>query len=72
MSAAKKGVSMETVRSVIEDVERRTGKRLTGYRADYGDAKPEDVAWAMLMKNWARPVKKKVTEVEHIETTSRG
>lgn len=59
MSARKKGVSMDAMRRALEDVERRAGKRLTGHRANYGDATPEDVARAMLMKNRARPVKKK-------------
>ena len=58
MSAAKKGVSMDAVRRGLDDMARRTGKRLTGYKANYGDAAPEDVARAMLMKNRARPVKK--------------
>ena len=51
MSARKKGVSMDAMRRALEDVERRTGKRLTGYNASYGDATMEDVAWAMLMKS---------------------
>lgn len=60
MGARKKGVSMEAVRRAMEDMERRTGKRLTGHRANYGDATPEDVARAMLMKNRApfKPSKK--------------
>ena len=59
MIAAKKGVSMDAVRRAMDDMARRTGKRLTGYKANYGDATAEDVARAMMMKNRAEPVKKK-------------
>lgn len=52
MSGAKKrGIPMDLVRRALEDTERRTGKRLTGHKANYGDATMEDVARAMLMRN---------------------
>lgn len=62
MGAAKKtGLSMDAARRALADLERRTGKRLTGYKANYGDASMEDVARAMLMKNRApfKPSKKR-------------
>ncbi len=49
--AKKKGIPMDAVRRALEDAERRTGKRLTGHKANYGDATMEDVARAMLMKD---------------------
>lgn len=51
MSAPKKKLSMDAARRAAEDIERRTGKRLTGYNASYGEATMEDVARAMLMRN---------------------
>ena len=57
MSAAKK-LSMNLVRRALDEAEARTGKRLSGYKANYGDATAEDVARAMMMKNRAEPVKK--------------
>ncbi|MCY3927169.1 MAG: hypothetical protein OXG81_02705 [Acidobacteria bacterium] len=52
---------MDAARRALADLERRTGKRLTGYKANYGDASMEDVARAMLMKNRApfKPSKKR-------------
>ena len=60
LMAEKAGVRMDAVRHAMEYMAQRTGKRLTGHKANYGDATPEDVARAMLMKNRApfKPSKK--------------
>ncbi len=62
MSAAKE-LGAGLVRRAMAEVARRAGKRRPGYRANYGDATPEDVAWLMLMKDRV-PFKKTTKEGE--------